>query len=483
MLRSRSLDWTANNGNVKIEASADGRSAVVTGVAAGNAKVTATARDGSKKKATCTFAVGNPVPDFSIIGKGNVSEIKAGKTLTMQVKWSGSKPKNANVTWSLESADGGDVSYIASISDKGVLTGITAGKVIVTAVSKANPEKSASTTITVTAPEKGKGPEITGIRFTNADKLNSKGLGTGKSYTLKTKLTLSGKGKAAGDAVAWISSDSSVATVSQKGVIKAVAPGTVTITALARNAESISTAPQASVTFTVVSVVKSVKLDKKKLTIGTQEGAQYGRISIATILPADVTNPSIAWTAGNKSVCLAAIPVGASPASGSFAGASVGIITKAGEALAVKALTPGVTKLTGVTTDGSKKKVTCTVTVRGQVTGLWLKTGNGKKGLNDVTEQSAGKYTGTMKTGGSMTLSPVLEINGVKNTSSTKKTYAQYKKYTDTSVSYRSSDTSVLTVNKNGKISVKKNASGKSATVYVASADGKQVVEITIMAK
>ena len=82
-----------------------------------------------------------------------------------------------------------------------------------------------------------------------------------------------------------------------------------------------------------------------------------------------------------------------------------------------------------------------------------------------------------------MTLSPVLEINGVKNIASTKKTYAQYKKYTDTSVSYRSSDTSVLTVNKSGKISVKKNASGKSATVYVASADGKQVVEITITVK
>ncbi|MBQ7583289.1 MAG: hypothetical protein IJT24_01650, partial [Lachnospiraceae bacterium] len=74
-------------------------------------------------------------------------------------------------------------------------------------------------------------------------------------------------------------------------------------------------------------------------------------------------------------------------------------------------------------------------------------------------------------------------IDSVQLEDIAQKTSAQYKKYADTSVFYRSSDITVLTVNKNGKISVKKNASGKTATVYVASADGKYTAEIVVTVK
>ena len=77
----------------------------------------------------------------------------------------------------------------------------------------------------------------------------------------------------------------------------------------------------------------------------------------------------------------------------------------------------------------------------------------------------------------------VLTINDIRNAGDTKKTYAEYKKYTDTGVSYQSSNPSVATVNKSGKISIKKGTSGKSVTIYAASADGKQVVEILVTVK
>ncbi|MBR5421210.1 MAG: Ig-like domain-containing protein, partial [Lachnospiraceae bacterium] len=475
------LDWSANNEKVKIFVSEDGKSAVVTAAEEGNAKVTATARDGSGKKAVCSFTIGNPVPDFEIGGKGGAGEVKAGKSLTMQLNWKGPKPKNAELVWSVAAADGGDASCIAAISGKGVLSGIMAGKVTVTAVSVANPEKSASTVITVTAAEK-KGAEITGISIANTDKF-SEGLAAGKSLKCKTALTLSGSGKADKDAVAWYSSDSSIATVNRKGVVKAVAPGTVTITAIYRYAEDPETAPKDSLTFTVSASVKRVKADRKKLTLGTQEGSSCGKICIAAVLPVDATNPAIRWTANNKNVELAVVSAEGNASEGSFAAAGESLTTEAGYALAVRGLTPGVTKLTGVTVDGSKKKVSCTVTVRGRVTDLSLKTGNGKKGVNDVTDAGDGKYTSVMKAGGSMKLSPVLAINGVKNSGSTKKDYKKYKKYTDTTVSYRSSDTSVLTVDAKGKISVKKGVSGKTATVYVTSEDGKLKSEIVITVK
>ncbi|MBR6469790.1 MAG: hypothetical protein IKS84_05365, partial [Lachnospiraceae bacterium] len=58
--------------------------------------------------------------------------------------------------------------------------------------------------------------------------------------------------------------------------------------------------------------------------------------------------------------------------------------------------------------------------------------------------------------------------------------YKLYKKYTDTGVSYRSSDTSVLIVDKKGKIFVNKNTSGRSATVYATSSDEKYKAQISI---
>ena len=480
------LKWTSDNENVVIAVSKDTLSATVTGKTAGKAKITATATDGSGKKATCSFTIGTAVPDFTIAGKNNISTVTAGKTLNMIVNWGGTKPSNAGVTWELT---GTNANYIASITDKGVLTGITAGKVTVTAISKANPNKKASAEITVSKPAESKKAKVTGITFTNKDNLVSKGLNAGKSYTIKTKLTLDGKGSADSHAVAWVTSDPSVATVNQKGTVKAVAPGTVTITAITRDAADISTAPKATVEFRVYSMVKSVKLDKKKLTIGTHAGTKYGKVSIASVVPVFATDPSMDWTVNNKNVALAAIPKDGYPSAGNFASAGSGITTRAGEAVAIMALTPGNVKLTGITKDGSKKKVTCTITIRGEVTGLTLKTQSGKNGINDVTlsGSASGKtvaYKSTMKKNSSLKLNPVFEINGVANTQSTKKTYNAYRKYTDLSVSYRSSDTSVATVDKSGKIKIQKQAeSGKTVTIYGVTADGQRSVEVLVTVK
>lgn len=488
------LNWTKNNDNVNIAVSDDGMSVTVTAVKAGKVKVTASAKDGSNKKAECSFTIGNPVPDFTIAGKNNASTVTAGKTLNMTVNWGGKAktPKNAGVKWSLAVSGGGDASAIASITSKGELTAITAGKVIVTATSTANPSKSASAEITVTAPVISKGAKVTGIKFNNTGSLATNGLVTGKGFAVKHTPTLSGKGKGASNAIAWFSSDTSVATVSQKGAIKAIAPGKVTITAVTRDAADLATAPSDSVTFDVYAKVKSVKTDKTKLKIGTQDGTQYGLISIASMVPDNARDMSVKWTAANKNVRLAAVPAGANPSTGSFVEAGTGVTIKDGEALAVMGVTPGTVKLTGITTDGSKKKVSCTVIVRGEVTGLTLKTSTGNKGVNDVTLSDNAvttdtiEYTSVMKANSKMTLTPVVDINGVSGSATdkaTKKTYAAYKKYTDTSVSYRSSDTSVATVDKKGKISVKKGTAGKTATIYVVSADGKQKAEILITVK
>lgn len=491
------LAWTANNENVSIEVSDDTLSAKVTGKGAGKAKIIVRAEDGSRKKAECSFKIGNPVHEFTIGDEDWKKSVQAGRNNHIKVNWRGSIPKNRTLKWSITASDGGEAFAIASIDSNGVLTGIMPGKVIVTATSIANPSMKASAEYTVTAPEFKGMKKVTGIQFTNKDSL-AKALLTGKKRSVGYTFTLSGEGRGPDrSTIAWFSSDPSVATVktvSRHGAkITALAPGKVTITAMARDAADLATAPSDSVTFEVYARVKSVKLDKKILRIGTQEGTQYGLVSIAAMVPDNAKDVSIKWTAPNKNVRLAAVPDGKDPSTGNFAEPGAEVTIKDGEALAVMGVAPGTAKLKGITMDGSNKKVSCTVNVRGQVTGLWLTASAGKNGLKDVTladdeaTPDVIEYTGGMKADSSMTLKPVADINGVSGSASDKeikKTYAAYKKYTDTSVSYRSSDTSVATVSKSGSIHVNKGvAAGKTATVYVESADGRQKASIRITVK
>lgn len=496
------------NGKGKVYDIKGVRSVTVKAVGTGKAKVTVSATDGSGKKAVCSLDVGKPVPDFTVAGKENKTELKAGNTLEFKVNWGDKKltPKNTGIIWSVTGVNNEDVSHIACISAKGILTGITQGYVRVMAVSVANPARKAYVDVRVTAPDKAKGAQVTGIEFTNKTALDSGVLKTGKSYPVKVRLTLSGKGSAAGNAVAWYSSDESVAAVTQKGVIKAVAPGTAVITAVIRDTLNVSTATiRDSVTVTVCSDIKSVKADKNKLTLGTEEGSVYGRVSIVEVNPVNATNTAIEWKSNNGNVMLAALPSGYDPSddtvkdrymdatgsglTGTKKAKGNGVTVGKDQYLAVMAMKPGVTNLTGITMDGSNKKITCKVTVRGEVTLLKLKESEGKKGVNNVTlsdnvlQPGETVYTGNMKAGSNMTLTPLVDINNISASSTDKAekaVYKAYRKYTDTSVSYRSSDTSVLTVDNKGKISVKKEAAGKSAAVYVVSADGRYKAMITI---
>lgn len=679
---AQQLVWTASNANVRLVVAEDTLSAVVIGEKAGSAKVTATAADGSGKRAVCSVAIGNPVPDFTVNARGNANALKVGGSLQMSVGWQGAKPKNQQVVWKVLTPFGEDASKIATISQKGVLKGLSEGKVRITAISVANPNKSFSREVSIYVPVKkvalnmtsgtvsqsdqanglqlgayvtsavagqnatgerlgqkpvvryeidekyatslfvdnnglvkarkggtpvknvpvkatvtafngyrktltckvtvseanplkgimisstaltmGKGtkntlsvtcnplnadgdrgvswessneevatvnnkgevtavgtgsavitatangtvisrgnpvhpvatckitvkPSIAQIDFTNTNALTTNGLAAGKSYTLKTALTLSDAGKAANSNLVWESSDPGIATVTQKGVIKAVATkargqeSTVTITATAKEQQADGHTATQHVTFKVYTPATKIVTDKSKLSLGTDENSRYGKVGIVDVLPANVTQANILWTANNENVQLASVNRNDPAKDGDFA---VSATTGDGKSLAVKGINPGVTTLTGITTDGSNKKVTCKVTVYGKVTGLKLQTSAGKGGFNDVTidditDPHRVKYTGNMKAGSSMTLVPVPDIAGISGATQDaveKKAYAAYKKYTDTSVSYISSDTDIATVSNAGKITVKKGVSG-TVTIYASSADGAYMAQIAI---
>lgn len=133
--------------------------------------------------------------------------------------------------------------------------------------------------------------------------------------------------------VTWSSSNSKVATVKDCGLVTAVGPGTVTITATAHNGINVTC------TVTVAYIpVTGVKLNKEStsLPVGAEETLT------ATIAPANASNKAVTWTCDNTKV------------------ASVdnnGKVVGAG---------PGFTIITVTTADGGKIAV-CKVKVTGPV--------------------------------------------------------------------------------------------------------------------
>ena len=156
-----------------------------------------------------------------------------------------------------------------------------------------------------------------------AAKLNKKSitLNVKKTYTLKLTGT---KGK-----VTWTSSNRSVASVTSKGVVKAVKKGTATITA--RYGKNKLTCK-----ITVKQPVTSIKVNKTVVSL--QKGKTYA--VKAVVSPGNANNKAVIWTSSNRSVATVS-------ANG-----------------VVKAVKNGTAVITAAAKDGSRKKASCKVTVK-----------------------------------------------------------------------------------------------------------------------
>ena len=151
----------------------------------------------------------------------------------------------------------------------------------------------------------------------------------------------------------WTSSDESVATVSQSGLVSAVAPGQAVITATTTDGTDLS----ASCNVTVLHVqAESIQLNVT--TAGLNEGSTLQLT--ATVLPENCDIKTVIWASNNPSVATV-------DSNGLVTTHSVGTAT-----------------ITAITTDGSNLSTTCTVTllpvgVKGDVDD------DGRVNIDDVT--------------------------------------------------------------------------------------------------
>ncbi len=337
-------------------------------------------------EAAAKITVKKVVAVDSLTGSKTIYLAKGKKaTLKTMVTVTPNKSANKKVTYKSSNPK------VATVTSKGVITGKKKGTAKITVISQKNSRKKATITVKVV---NGKVASI---------KLNktSGTLLVGNSVMLKATVKVSSGGS---KKVVWTSSNPKIATV-KDGTVKAVNPGTATITVKAADGSG----KKATYKVTVKGKVTSIQLDK---TLGTLTVGDSVMLK-ATVKVSSGGSKKVVWTSSNPKIAT----------------------VKDGT---VKAVNPGTATITVKAADGSGKKATYKVTVKGKVTSIQLD-----------------KTLGTLAVGDSVMLTATVEVGkgGSKN------------------VVWTSSNPKVATVNAG---TVKAIGAG-TATITVEAADGSGV--------
>ena len=249
--------------------------------------------------------------------------LQPGATKQLTATISPADAANTNVTW--ESSN----TAVATVGSSGIVTGVANGTCTITCRAMDGSGVKAECQVTVGS---SSGTPVTSITLSQT----SLTLSVGSTQTLTATVL---PANATNKSVTWTSSNTSVATVSQAGTVSAVASGSTTIVCSAKDGSGVYAECQVNVT--VGTPVTSITLNQTAIAL-TVGGSQT---LTATVLPADATNKTLAWSSNDTSV------------------ASVNDSGK------VTAHTRGTCTITCRATDGSGVKATCAVTVSAATSG------------------------------------------------------------------------------------------------------------------
>ena len=214
---------------------------------------------------------------------------------------------------------------VATVNEKGVLTGIKGGKVTVTVTSQEKTAQPKTAKINVSVDQ-----AVSGIRLSAL----TVDVGKGKSVNLTATVSPAG---ATNKQVTWTSADPKIASVSASGAVRGVAAGTTTVTCTAKDGSGTS----ASVKVNVLQQVTGIRASNNSLKAGVREG-DTTRVNV-TVTPADATNKDLEWTSSDTSIA-------------TISSSRAGSVT-------IQGVRAGTAKVTGRATDGSNKSIALTVTV------------------------------------------------------------------------------------------------------------------------
>lgn len=264
--------WKTSNSKVATVSS----KGVVTAKKAGTATITAYATDGSGKKVSCKVTVKNFVKITSMTLNYTSKTIETGSSLKLKAT---AKPSNAtNQTYKWKTSN----SKIATVSSTGTVKALKAGKVTIAAYATDGSGKKATCKITV------KDVPVSSIKLSKTKAT----LYPGASLTLKATVSPT---NATVPAVKWTTSDSTAATVSSTGVVKAVKAGkTATITATATDGSG----KKATCVITVGTYAKEITVSPAEKDVSWYKGKTAKLV--ATVSPANTTNKKVTWSSDNS---------------------------------------------------------------------------------------------------------------------------------------------------------------------------------------
>ena len=219
--------------------------------------------------ARCTVSVTVPVESVSL--DLTTLAMEMGQEVTLNAKVLPEDATDAALTWKSSKPS------VASVSEGGVVKALSVGTAVIT-VSAGGKEA----TCQITVHEKI--IPVESITLSKTEVTVAKGRTVTLSATVKPA-------DATDKTVTWRSSDETVATVDDKGKVTGVKGGTAVVTARAGEAE-------ATCTVEVTAEVESVTLSEKNIDVPEGGTAQL----TATVNPDDATDKTLTWSSSNTSI-------------------------------------------------------------------------------------------------------------------------------------------------------------------------------------
>lgn len=263
----KTVKWSSSDTNIATVNS----KGLVTAKKGGTATITCTTTSGSKK-AICKITVTQKVKSISL--SASSVTLVSGKTKTLKATASPSSATNKDVTWSSSDKN------IVTVNGKGKITAVKAGTAYVRAKAADGSGVYARCKVTVI-----QAPKKVTLSLDEATMIR------GSKMTLTAKVTPT---NSYDKTVTWSSNKTSVARVSADGVVTAVKAGTATIICKSNVNEDV----KAYCVVTVEEPVKGVEFSVDRMTLITGKTKKLSY----EIKPSNATNKDVTFTSNDKDV-------------------------------------------------------------------------------------------------------------------------------------------------------------------------------------
>ena len=264
----KTVTWTSSNPEIATV----NESGLVSAVSVGDVTITATNSAG--QKASINLTVEKTLAESIVLNTTSV-QLKVGEENSLTVSFTPATTTDKSITWSSSNTN------VATVSEIGLIKAVALGESVITA--KTNDSSNLSVTCNVKVI-----PTLVESVVIDYDGPTT--------LKVRDKLQLSARvlpEDATDKSIAWRSLNPTVASVSETGLVTALAIGNVTITVTTTNGQT------AQIEFTVVPTpVSAITFDKTSVKLKKTESVKI----IATIVPEDATNKNINWTSSNNSV-------------------------------------------------------------------------------------------------------------------------------------------------------------------------------------